>query len=388
MKKNANVKKNNNHGKKNNVTTQPSWKITKKLPFGKMFLGPKIGSGCNASVFTAYFPAVDSELIVKRINLEKATVFGRLYWQEAGLKKPPKKQIKVALENHVIGLSADFDELIDKENVSSTEIDTEKSCIVQIKSIIKEHSDVTTVDGAQRLYRGNEYLNEAAVGRVIDETVNTKLPSPIFCKMLGTWETSAYGNIVMEDAGQSLGDNMYTLSVNEIKSIVLQVIIGIIWGQHCAHFKHHDLHSGNVFFIKKRIKKRWLLPSGLSVSLPHAGVQAVIADFGLSSITDSRNCTRYCRIDYGILDVREKGWGTWNEVLKGNEGYDIAVFLQSLCEDCHFFQSEVEEETRNWILNSFKILKSLSPPLRMSKKQGRPFKDVSIDMEEFIKKLL
>lgn len=378
--KKKNVKKNMNH--------PIQWKVTKKLPFGKMFLGPKIGSGCNASVFSAYFPAINSEMIVKRVNLEKAAVFGRLLWHDAGLKKAPKKQIKVAQDCHVLGLATDIDEIIENECESKHTFIEEQSCIIQIKSIIQEHPETALVDGAQRLCRGNEYVNEAAIGRILNEMVNSKLPCPLFCKMIGTWETLAYGNIVMEDAGMGLGENIYELSLNEIKSVVLQVALGIIWGQHFAHFKHHDLHSGNVFFLKRRIKKRWLLPSGFSISLPDTNVQAVIADFGLSSITDSRNMTRYCRIDYGILDVREKGWGTWNEELKGNEGYDLAVFLQSLCEDCNFYKSEIKEEVRNWIFMAFKLLRSMNPPLKMSKKQGRPFKNVSINMEEFIKKLL
>jgi hypothetical protein len=364
--------------------------LTKQKPMGKMILKYRIGSGSNATVYSAYFPSLNTSKIVKRINLHFSALYCLLRWKKAGFKIP-KKHVPNAPENCIENLYSNMEEIEEflqltggkkgKKTLLSYKLSNDL-CISRISCAIRDN--LKEIDGATKVSRAEEYVNEVEVGKVVRDVVNLALPSPTFCRIFETWKTTVYGNIAMEDAGVSLEDVIYKMKLSQFKSIILQILISLCWAQKVSYFKHHDLHSGNAFMKRRNVKKIWELPSGSTITLPDTNYQAIIADFGLSSITDPRTKTRHCRLDYGILDTDERGWGAWEEGLEGNEGYDIAVLLHSLIDDCKRYEDYVDPEIEQWVQSLMKLLRAQSPFMRISKKQGRPLCNIPLNVEEYI----
>jgi serine/threonine protein kinase len=379
--------------KKNKKVVKTNTTMTKQKPMGKMILKYRIGSGCNATVYSAYFPSLNTSKIVKRINLDFSSLYCLLKWKRAGLKLP-KKYVPDAPEHCVENLYSNIEEI--EETLQLTGGKKGKGgvktllarkvgsdlCISRISCAIRKNAK--EIDGATTVSMAEEFINEVEVGKVVRDVVNQVLPSPTFCRVFETWKTTVYGNIAMEDAGVSLEDVIYKMKLNQFKSIILQILISLCWAQKVSYFKHHDLHSGNAFMKRRNVKKTWELPSGSSITLPDTNYQAIIADFGLSSITDPRTKTRHCRLDYGILDTEERGWGIWEDGLEGNEGYDIAVLLHSLIDDCDRYDGYIDPDIEEWVQNLMKLLRSQCPQMRISKKQGRPLCNIPLNVEEYI----
>jgi len=220
-------------------------------------------------------------------------------------------------------------------------------------------------DSATTLQLGDEFFTEAKVGSII-RTVNDDLPRPVFCTHRAFWRTHFCGYIAMDFAGKSLEEVMPSLLLPQLQSIVYQVLIALQWAQHRVQFKHHDLHTGNVFVKFSKVPFDWVTCSEDIVTLPCNSVQAVIADFGFSSASFKN--VRYGRMDFSLLDLDGKAWGKWNNDLQDNAGYDAAVFLRSALDEC-------SGQKRVWIKSLLDMLHSKNPGMKMSK-YGRPLTNV------------
>ena len=201
--------------------------------------------------------------------------------------------------------------------------------------------DALQRDQANKLILVNEYLNEAIVGLVLSHFV--KLPNIV--RTHETWIEHATGFLFQDYAGSSLQKHMSEFSLDEFKSLVLQVFATLAMAQERTEFKHHDVHLENVFF--SRVKPGlpildafpgaadatcWAYPiqtRGTTVYLKvhHQGILARLGDFGLAAITDPETSTRYERVDYPILDAGDQEWGSWNGHVKDHESYDALSFL-------------------------------------------------------------
>jgi serine/threonine protein kinase len=223
-----------------------------------------------------------------------------------------------------------------------------------------------TKDDATQICRASSWKTECVVSHAL-MFVNRYLPSPVFTIIREAWTTEKKRYVCMPFAGTTLG--YLSLPPKMFQSIILQVMVGLAWAQHRAHFKHHDLHSDNVFVTSKRVPKMWPLPNGRIVMLPDTTVSASIADYGQSSVTFKS--TRFTRIDVHDLDLSRK-WGSWNSILQGNEGYDMAVLLKSLEEDC----DDSEVENLEFLQRVESAMKDLCP-YTMSK-FGRPYSKIGV----------
>lgn len=338
-------------------------KYIRKTPIGPAIISKQIAS----SVWKAFFPKKRNVRILKRLNLKDSAVFCRYAWKVAGLRKPPifVKSSNVNLVKEVTSY---------KEDIRSDGT----YCVTEVERVTSFHDE----DGARVISRGNEFVTEVEVSRCLQSFVNPFLPLPTFCVAKASWKTANYGNIAMEFAGETLRDCLDSLSEDELRSVTLQVAVALAWAQDKIHFKHHDLHTQNIFVLRKKVPQRWSLPSGFVVNLPATNVQAQISDFGLSSATDPTAFTRHCRIDFDSLNVENKRiWGDWNNTLKNNEGYDFLFFV--------FEAKDVKNEANarffRTIVEAYKLL---CPGIRMSKKEGRPLISVPVSPEQILRHIL
>jgi hypothetical protein len=325
---------------------------SRKKPFGKIIFRKCIGQGSNASVWRAYFPKIRSTKIVKRINFERSRVFCEYNWDLAQLS--PQKHLKVANMDLILGIFSEK---------TGSSLDT---AYLTLKR-----------DGAERFLYGNEFANEVAIGACLKLYVNTCLPCHSFCHLDEAWSTKDYGMIAMSHAGKCITEVIDDLHLSQIQSVVLQVLVSLSWAQEKVKFKHHDLHTGNVFVRNAEVSESWTTPKGIQVKLPSTAKQAVIADFGLSAATDPETLIRHSRIDFDLMSTDRKGWGEWNDILENNCGYDIIVFLSCMAEDTQY------SESKKWLQQTLKAARSLVPKFTISK-INRPLSRINFSPEDFL----
>jgi hypothetical protein len=340
-------------------------KYLRKTPIGPAIISKRIA----ASVWKAFFPRKKNVRILKRLYLRDSAVFCRFAWKLAGMRKPPR-YVSSSHINFVKDVTSFREDILSDGTY----------CVTEVGRVTSQHD----ADGARVISRGNEFLTEVAVSKCLQSFVNPFLPSPTFCVAQASWTSasSTYGNIAMEFAGETLSDIIDDLTVDELRSVTLQVAVALSWAQKKIHFKHHDLHSQNIYVIRKKVPQTWTTPSGLVVNLPAFNVQARISDFGLSSATDPISLTRHCRIDFDSLNVENRRvWGDWNNELANNEGYDFLFFVNE------GLASKKESHTRFFrtILDAFRVL---SPGIRVSRKEGRPLTSVPISPEQILSHIL
>ena len=221
-------------------------------------------------------------------------------------------------------------------------------------------------DGAHTLCRASSWRIESICASVL-MSVNKRLPCDVFLGLRHTWTTRYKRYIAMPFAGKELGE--WELSTSRLQSVVVQVMIALYWAQDLHQFKHHDLHSSNVFFHNEPVPEIWALPDGRLIRLPDTSIRAVVADYGHASLTDDGY--RFTRMDVKDLDVGP-GWGRWNSRLEGNEGYDLAVLVHALLSEVSVSTSQVFL----WTLAN--AMKSIHP-FRMTGK-NRPAANVRVTM--------
>jgi serine/threonine protein kinase len=326
---------------------------------GKLNIKEKIGSGTSAIAYKAILKTPRKKLhcIVKKLRKDDNEINSKFCWKKAGFMKEYKPYKNIDIEY----LNQSNSPLHDGE------------CLVKVKNATGPWSK----DHAKKILYGTNYSTEYAIAKLLDKKVSPSLPSKIFCKSITAFSTTSHLNIVMDNAGFELEKYLHELTLDQLKSIVKQVLVALQWAQHLVKFKHHDLHCGNVYFKFKQVPSKWILPCGSFVTLECTDVQAVIADFGLSAAT--RKETRLSRIDYDQLSVSKKEWGKWKCDLEGNEGYDFIVLMDSLKDECHGSKLQ-------WVKFIISEFRKLQPNLRLSK-IGRPLCNVSVAPSKILQKL-
>lgn len=357
------------------------WTRPGQSRLGELTLRRFIGKGACASVYIARFVSShpfrgggqthgNATAIVKRMRRSKVDVFATYSWRAAGLKSPPR----VAWQKG--GLVLEYDHVqsvLDAQDSGDESADSgDESPKGASPGVVRLPVAWTVArhdrDGATALWRSGAFATEAAVAACLQGHVEPHLPAPIFCRHRDAWLTRKYAFIAMDWAGQPLEDLLPSLTLPDVQALVLQVLIALAWAQDKVHFKHHDLHTGNVFARPIGVPRTWRAPWGSAYTLPATRWRAVVADFGLSAATDPDSKVRFSRADYCLMDVDEDEWGDWTNALYEYEAYDVVVFLMSML-DCE----DVSGSVRTWLKRLKSAVRELDPRVQVSKTVLRPF---------------
>lgn len=218
------------------------------------------------------------------------------------------------------------------------EIDSEKGTNKKLCTWI---DTAWVLDEQAKEMKSNEFFHEYLVNDLVKKHLSDV---PSFSRALltdaffsQTKNCSLYFRKVNESA--EMEDVLNDMNEHELRSVLLQVFASICLAQHRIQLKHHDLHLGNVLIspMKNTDEKEWIvhLPFG-SYKIPLVNLHATIIDYGLASATDPNTNIRYMRIDEDLLTKsdpdEEAEWGVWGADLQGDEGYDVAMFVESMVE--------------------------------------------------------
>ena len=141
----------------------------------------------------------------------------------------------------------------------------------------------------------------------------------------------------VSNPSMSLEDAALSISTKQLISIIFQTLLGIRIAQHRLKLKHHDLHLGNIMLADTDVDEaEYDTPEG-KFKVKFHGFRAVLIDYGLSSAVDPETGLWVKRLDECLLmaDQGDSGgdsWGVWGEPLDGDEGYDVAMLVESLTE--------------------------------------------------------
>lgn len=224
---------------------------------------------------------------------------------------------------------------------------------------------------------GNEFINEASINNLL--RLFTLPKTHFVCAANSCWSSQLFGNILMPYSGVPFEDELEKCSVYDIQSIIVRSMLALVAAQDTIQLKHHDLHSGNVFIMKRPLQEDIIHASGFHLRLPSSSYSCKIADFGFSAATDPRTGIRFERVDYSRLDVNPRIWGEWNGSLEGNEGYDVVTLLGSLRTECRGKAKKWVEEVMREIREAVKPL-----TLRVSSVCGRPLTCVPLSPRKML----
>jgi hypothetical protein len=194
-------------------------------------------------------------------------------------------------------------------------------------------------DNASHLFLLNEYMNEALVGLLVHEYLDPVLPH--YVSIYDAWIHNAFGFLLQDYGGQSCLKILSDMSLEEFKSLVLQVLVAIAFGQTILGLKHHDVHLENVFVTRlnaqgplkqfpdatKCATWSYKLSKDIHFTFDHCHVLGRLGDFGLASANDPNSKIRFERVDYPLLDIGETEWGAWNGSMDSCASYDMMTFL-------------------------------------------------------------
>ena len=351
---------------------------------GKPFFGVKVGSKLFESALgSIYFSKL---LHNKNYDEEKSVILKTLNLSEQNIWAITLENKKTTLRNFpakkVLFMHQEKDEAKDWLNTWCRKIKGRESALLCKIAWIQEDC---ARDGATKVMRLNEYLNEAFVGLVLSR----HLKVPHFVCTHDAWISNATGFILQDYGGENLLKKMIDFNEKDFKSIIVQVLITLAIAQDTLHLKHHDLHLENVFVnrlkdtdvvgdseVKLNSAQFWAYDiqcrgEQKTIFIEHQGIIARIADFGLSSITDPDTNTRFERVDYELLDSTEAEWGQWSGTLENQKMYDAVVFLSKFFGDPE--QSLCSTKNVQWARSIFLEMKAKWPEIECSN-IGRPLR--------------
>lgn len=243
---------------------------------------------------------------------------------------------------------------------------------------------------------GCEFFHELAVSMLVCKYLDD-IPTFSMAKLLSAeWrgisplrELASKGNtkepwapgphLYFADAdGNELEDSISDLTALELDSVLKQVLVALRIAQHRIHLKHHDMHLGNVLLHKEE-DSEWRVetPEG-PVVVPIRGYRAVIIDFGLSSAIDPETNRQLRRLDEAMLtappsnESDSEGWGVWGPKLEGDNGYDVAMLIESMVEGLFI--------ERPLSVDKIKLVASLQPLVNINfTRRGRPAERCVVD---------
>jgi len=244
------------------------------------------------------------------------------------------------------------------------------------------------------LFEANEWLSEFTVSRLLSAKMleregwlraqpgmpaPTMHPSDHIVHTLAAWRGDRHAYILMQRAGHKLHSVIKNLTVEQLQSVVLQVLIAVVGAQTSAAFKHQDLHVHNVFLDGTSLNEpqTYVLEEGgraLVVAVPFHGVLARIGDFGLSAAGHRgdrvrHDETRVFRADAHILDSvkHPEVWGVFTPYLHGAEMYDVLYFLGDV-----LMYAERHAHLAKWAHRMFATLTKGRDDVLRTPARGRP----------------
>lgn len=123
-----------------------------------------------------------------------------------------------------------------------------------------------------------------------------------------------------------------TLKLEELESMIFQIIAGLYSLRKYYNMRHNDLHSGNILVHKlpqqhedNGVFKYTI--DGIDYYVPHYGWLFVIWDFGMASIHDPKT-------GHGVLNARNENWSKYSK----NDFDDLSRISKSLLYDATNFQ--------------------------------------------------
>lgn len=150
-----------------------------------------------------------------------------------------------------------------------------------------------------------------------------------------------------------------------LRGLLFQTLFAVATLQRACGFKHHDLHSNNVFIKKVDEKTTFRGCSvhgteslhyhldGVDYYIPNNGYLAKLADFGMTSI--DVHGTRLRRADMDTFNDNPTKWGLWSSSLNGEEGYDTQFLSADILQTC---ESAHKKKKKN---KNKKLTKELAP---------------------------
>jgi len=242
----------------------------------------------------------------------------------------------------------------------------------------------------EKFFKSSEFIHEIAIGYLV-RTYLTDLSVFSRASILDVSCDSHRACIGFRNLAPAieLEDAIHDLSAEDFASILLQVFTAVCVAQDRIKLKHHDLHLGNIMIapIEESYDEIIETPVGV-IKVPIKGFVATIIDYGLSSATDPESKLRHMRIDEELLISRTRmeqeedmgqsvkseddEWGVWGPELEGDEGYDVAMLVESLTEELF------KERPLN--VDKIKIVAALQELVHINfTERGRPAEHCSID---------
>ena len=225
----------------------------------------------------------------------------------------------------------------------------------------RKRTGVTCVNAAwcatQKSLEGNEFFHELGVSMLVCKYLHD-VPAFSKTRLLGAeWigesvfkARAEFGNAEHWTPGphlyfagvkaRELEDELPAMPASVLDSVIKQVLVAIRLAQLRIRLKHHDLHLGNVLVEPcDDSEDVYDTPEG-RVTVPILKYRAVLIDYGLSSAVDPETSMSLHRLDEPLImrapsnasKSSSDGWGVWGHELVGDEGYDIAMFVESLAE--------------------------------------------------------
>ena len=236
--------------------------------------------------------------------------------------------------------------LIKAETV--TAVSVHKDCV---KGVLLEVADATEKSNKKKPFkwmplawiqdattlRCNEFFHEVAMGFLCSKYMSDVPAFQNAAFIAGSHAGTGTSRIAFSKCpGEELEKILLNMNVDEMCSVIRQVLVGIRVGQERLRLKHHDLHLGNVLVEPTDIPE-WNIqtPEGV-IHIKSHGLKASIIDFGLSFATDPVSGLRLSRVDTELMvDETDSdcSWGVWSSSLDGDEGYDVAMLVESLAEE-------------------------------------------------------
>lgn len=237
------------------------------------------------------------------------------------------------------------------------------------------------VDKLAKEVKSNEFFHEYVLNMLTKKHLSDIPPFSRACLLDAKFNATGESILAFQEVGEctDMEDVVNDMTSEELRSVLLQIFASICIAQKRIQLKHHDLHLGNIL-ISPTKETSWSveLPIG-KVVIPIVNLHATIIDYGLSSATDPETGNRYVRVDEELLikvdPAEEDEWGVWGSELQGDEGYDVAMLVESIVEQ--LFNDRPLDIPKLSIIAKLQTLVNVDFTER-----GRPMQNCSIKWEE------
>jgi hypothetical protein len=185
----------------------------------------------------------------------------------------------------------------------------------------------------------SEFVNESLCHILLTDLV-AKHITPHLVMGFRSLECENIGYLLQERIDSTLEETLEQdpqIDSRGLASLYLQIFVTLHILQETCGFKHHDLHTDNIFIKKISPTMVWkgermdqathfqyVLGNGVTLYIPNIGYIVKIGDFGIGSMDAFGR--RIQRLDMGT-HAREPRWGPWDAKLTNSKGYDGQVLM-------------------------------------------------------------